>query len=38
MSEFLIVTTVSSLALVGLLIYLLVGTVRAALSSHEREE
>jgi hypothetical protein len=38
MSEFLIVATVSSVTLIGILIYLLLGTVRAALSSHEREE
>ena len=38
MSEFLIAATVSSVLLVGALIYFLVGTVRAALSSHEREE
>ena len=38
MREFLIVATVSSVTLVGVLIYFLLGTVRAALSSHEREE
>jgi hypothetical protein len=38
MSGFLIVATVSSVTLLGLLIYFLLGTVRAALSSHEREE
>jgi hypothetical protein len=37
MSEFLIVATVSSVMLVGLLIYLVLGTVRASLSSHERD-
>jgi hypothetical protein len=38
MSEFLMIVTVSSLTLVGVLIYLLLGTVRAALASHEGEE
>jgi hypothetical protein len=38
MSEFLMITTVSSVMLVGVVIYLLLGTVRAALASHEREE
>ena len=36
MSEFLVIATVSTL--VGALIYLLLGTVRAALASHEGEE
>lgn len=38
MSEFLMIATVSSVMLVGVVIYLLLGTVRAALASHEREE
>jgi hypothetical protein len=37
MSEFLI-ATLSSVMLVGVVIYLLLGTIRAALTSHEREE
>ena len=38
MSEFLLIAAVSSVTLLGVAIYLLVGTVRAALASHEREE
>ena len=37
MSEFVMIA-VSSVMLVGVVIYLLLGTVRAALASHEREE
>jgi hypothetical protein len=37
MSEFLMIATVSSVMFVGVVIYLLIGTVRAALASHERE-
>ena len=38
MSEFLIIATVAVGTLVGLLIYLLLGTVRATLASHGRRE
>lgn len=38
MSEFFIVATVVVSSLVGVAIYLLLVTVRAALSSHEQEE
>ena len=38
MSEFLIIAIVAVSTLVGVLIYLLLGTVRAALASHAREE
>ena len=37
-SEFLIIAIVAVSTLGGVLIYLLLGTVRAALASHEREE
>jgi hypothetical protein len=38
MSEFIVIGTFVVSTLVGVLIYLLLGTVRVALASHEREE
>lgn len=38
MSEFIIIGTFVVSTLVGVVIYLLLGTVRAALASHDREE
>jgi len=38
MGEFLIIATLVVSTLVGVLIYHLLGTVRSALASHEREE
>jgi hypothetical protein len=38
MSKFIIIATFVVSTLVGVVIYLLLGTVRAALASHEREE
>jgi hypothetical protein len=38
MGEFLIIATVVVITLVGVLIYLLLGTVRAALASHKEDE
>ena len=38
MSDLLIIAAVAVSTLVGVLIYLLLATVRAALASHEREE
>jgi hypothetical protein len=38
MSELILIAALSSVMLVGVVIYLLLGTVRAALASREREE
>jgi len=38
MSEFVMIVALSPVLLIGVVIYLLLGTVRSALASYEREE